>query len=57
MTQKLYIVRKYVMASSCQDALRKSEKVKPDDCWIADEWKDKAGSKFVEAIGFNVKNE
>lgn len=36
--QKRFIVRKYIMASSASDALKKEKTISPDDCFIDDEW-------------------
>lgn len=56
MKEKRYIVRKYVMAKSCQEALRKEKKVKPDDCWVDEDWKKDNEDELVSAIGFTVNN-
>lgn len=32
--KKVYIVRKYVVAKSVQEALKKEKKQAPDDCYI-----------------------
>lgn len=36
--QKCFIIRKYVMASCAQEALRKDSKTKPDEVWIDPDW-------------------
>lgn len=36
---KLFIVRKYIMAVSASDAIKKDRLTPPDDVWIDDEWK------------------
>ena len=50
---KRFIVRKYVMARSAQEALRKERKLKPDDCWVDDEYKKEGGKSFESCIGFD----
>lgn len=32
MKEKRYIIRKYVMAKTCQEALKKEKRTRPDDC-------------------------
>ena len=36
---KIFVVRKYVVAKNAQDALSKERKVKPDECWLDEDWK------------------
>lgn len=35
----MFIVRKYVLAESATDALRRERALKADDVWLDDEWK------------------
>lgn len=35
---KRFIVRKYVMAASAAEAIRKERRVSVDDVWVDDEW-------------------
>jgi len=52
---KLFIVRKYIMAKSAKDAIRK-DKLKPvDDVWVDEKWKDKQLDQLPSAIGFDVE--
>jgi hypothetical protein len=37
--EKMYIIRKYVMAKSAQDAIRKEKGHPVDDAWVDEEWK------------------
>ncbi len=53
--EKRYIVKKYIMATSAQQALRKERKVRPDDVWIDEDWKKDNQTELVSAIGFNVE--
>lgn len=46
--QKLYIVRKYIMATSVKDAIRKDKKEPVDDCWLDDDYK----KQLTSAVGF-----
>ena len=54
---KLFIVRKYVMARSALEAIRKSRHVPVDDCWIDDEWKKGQGANLASAVGFSHPHE
>lgn len=47
--QKRYIIRKYVMATSAQDAIKKEKKLQVDDIWVDQDYeqlKDKAKIGF-----------
>lgn len=37
--KQLYIVRKYIMAKSAQDAIRKDKLAPINDIWLDEEWK------------------
>lgn len=37
--EKRYIIRKYIVAKSVHDAIRKEKKEPVDDCWLDDDWK------------------
>ena len=52
---KLFIVRKYIMARSANDALKKEKGCLPDDCWLDDEYRKMRTNEKVPAIGFNVE--
>jgi len=56
MKEKRYIVRKFIMAKSCQEALKKEKKIIPDDCWVDEDWKKDHQQDLVSAIGFSVNN-
>jgi len=47
-----YIIRKYVMARSAQEAIRLDKITKPADVWIDDEWKNKHET-LASAVGFD----
>ena len=53
---KLFVIRKYVLASSCQDALKKEKDIKPDDCYIQDDYLKKQAELLPSAIGFTINN-
>ncbi len=35
--KKIYVIRKYVLAESAEEAIRLSKRQKVDDCWVEDE--------------------
>jgi hypothetical protein len=53
--QKLFVVRKYVMATDVQDALRREKHHKPDDVWLDDDWKKSHADEPTKEIGFKKK--
>ncbi len=53
--QKRYIIRKYIMAKSVSEALKKERRTRPDDCWVDDEWKKENPNQLTSAIGFMVE--
>ena len=44
--KKIYIVRKYVLANSVEEALKKEKKQKPDDAYV----EEKSLNNFIENI-------
>lgn len=56
MRQRLYVIKKYVMADSVAQAIRKEKTIKVDACWVDDDWlknqKDMAGNS-MPVRGFN----
>lgn len=53
--EKRYIVRKFIMAKSASDALKKERKFKADECWIDEKWVEQATRDNAPAIGFAVE--
>lgn len=49
---KRFIVRKYIMAKSAKEAIKKDKTTMPDDVWVDDEWKKENPNQLVSAIGF-----
>ena len=37
---KQFILRKYIMAESCTDAINKDKKTPVHDCWVDENWKE-----------------
>jgi hypothetical protein len=53
--QKLFIVKKFIMASSAIEAIRKEKKIPVDDVWVDDDWKKGNSEKLANAIGFQTE--
>lgn len=51
MIYKLFVIKKYVMATSAKDAIRKERSAQIDDVWIDENWKEK---HLNEAMGFRT---
>jgi len=49
---KRYIVRKYIMAKSAQEALRRERVIRPDDVYVDETWKEKNQEQLESCIGF-----
>jgi hypothetical protein len=55
--EKRFIVRKYIMATSVHEALKKERRMRPDDVWVDDDWKKENPTQLQSAIGFTVESE
>lgn len=53
---KRFIVKKYIMATSAHEALKKERRVRPDDVWVDEEWK-KNNPNLESCIGFQVEQD
>lgn len=49
---KRFIVRKYVMADSVAQAVRKEREVAVDDCWVDEAWMKDNSEASGKIIGF-----
>ena len=54
--EKRYIVRKYIMATSAQQALKRERSMRPDDCWVDETWIKDNPKELISAIGFTVND-
>lgn len=54
---KRFIIKKYIMAKSAHDALKKERKIRPDDVWVDEDWKKENPNTLQSAIGFNIEVE
>lgn len=52
---KLFIVKKYILATSAQEALKKERTIRPDDVWVDEDWRKKQENvkDLQSAIGFS----
>jgi hypothetical protein len=55
--QKLFIVKKYILATSASDAIRKEKNIKPDDVWVDDDWRKGNKDNLASAIGFEISDD
>ena len=51
---KLFILKKYVMATSASDAIKKDKITPPQDVWIDEDWSKGQKDKLASAIGFQI---
>ena len=49
---KLYVIRKYVLATSLKDAHKKERRVPIDEIWLDEDWKKSQGGG-TNTIGFH----
>lgn len=54
--EKMFVIKKYIMATDAIHALRKEKKHKPDDCWVDEEWRKGNPDRLADAIGFQIEN-
>lgn len=50
---KLFVVRKFVKATSVADALRKEKKTPVDEIFIDDDWRKNEIDNLSRGLGFN----
>ena len=51
-SEKMFIVRKYVMARSVAEAIRKERMIVADDVFVADDWRKSQTDNLAKAIGY-----
>lgn len=51
---KRFVVKKYIMARSAQQALKIEKKVLPDDVWVDEDWKKENPNTLTSEIGFHT---
>lgn len=52
---KLFVVRKYVLADSVAQALKKEKKAEVYEVFVDDEWRKNNGDNLAKAIGYISK--
>lgn len=59
MSQKIYVVKKYVLATSAADAIQKEKSTAVDDCWAEEETHKEFLKKKVKntEVGFHFEPE
>ena len=57
MQSKMFVIRKYVMAKSAKDAIRKDKTLPVDDVWIDSDWQKRQTEQLASAVGFYQPNE
>ncbi len=55
--EKLFVIRKYVMASNVESALRKERKTKVHEVFVDDEWRKNNKDNLASAIGYQFQGE
>lgn len=55
MKEKMYVIKKYIMATSAREALRKEKITPADDCWIDEKWRESERDNLANAIGFVIE--
>lgn len=54
---KLFVVRKFIMASCAKDALKKEKTRLPDDCYIHQQWETVNLAELESVIGFSINED
>ena len=55
MKKDLYVIRKYIFASSIEEALAKEKKCKANDCWLDDHWRTEKINKHIDDLESDKK--
>lgn len=55
--EKRFIVKKYIMATSAQQAIKIERRVRPDDVWVDEDWKKENPTQLISAIGYSVEQD
>lgn len=57
MKPKLFIIGKYIKATSAAQAIRKDRKHPVDDVWVDDDWKKSQENNLASSLGFVTAKE
>lgn len=52
MSDKLYIIKKYIKAPSAAVAIRRERNHPVDDVWVDDEWRKNNTDRLADTMGF-----
>jgi hypothetical protein len=55
--KKLFVIKKYIMATSAHEALKLERRVRPDDVWVDDDWKKENKYNLESSIGYHVEHD
>jgi hypothetical protein len=55
--KKLFIIKKYVIAESAEDAIKKERRVRPDDVWVDEDFRKNSKIDLPGSIRYNVEHE
>jgi hypothetical protein len=53
--KKIFVVRKFVIASSIKEAIKIERDITPDDCWLDDDWRKNNYQLPPQRMGFYKK--
>lgn len=50
--QKLFVIKKYIMAKNAMEAIKFDKNILPDDVWIDEDWKKGNSKRLESSMGF-----
>ena len=53
--EKRFIVKKFIMAKSAHEALKKERRIRPDEVFIDDDWAKANPNQLTSVIGYSVE--
>jgi hypothetical protein len=51
---KMFVIKKYVMAPNAREAIKRERKVEVDDLWVDEDWRKNKSDRLADAIGFTT---
>lgn len=54
---KLYVLRKYVLASTIKEAIAKDHATPVEDVWIDEKWKENQSQQLTSCIGYETNTD
>jgi hypothetical protein len=55
--EKMFVVKKFIKATSAAAAIRKDRSTPPDEIWIDEDWKRGSASALASAMGFTIERD